>query len=470
MKSAKSSVAIFEPDLAVLEYLRSTLSVQYALSVFSEEKNLRERFDGGEEPDLLLFALHPERDPVPLLTHIRSKASRVPVVVLSFSADPKDLETVIRLGVRAVVLKPFIGADVEAVIEEHLALADRKALSDVPKEVTLTENYSFVRSSKRMRELEAQAALVARADIPVLILGESGTGKEILALYTHKMSSRSQHTFLKVNCAAVPADLLESELFGYEQGAFTGAIKTKPGKFEICTGGTIFLDEIGEMPAILQAKLLQVLQDGTFMRLGSRAPMKVDVRVIAATNINMKEAMANKSFREDLYYRLNGFTLSIPALRNRKEEIPVLADYFMRKAAKRYGRETLPFSSALINTLTGYSWPGNIRELENVVNRYLVLADEKAILDELAAHEDLERLTTSTSNGEAGVGSGNGNGSGGLKQMVRSLKGEAEATAIQQVLEGVGWNRKAAANDLQISYKALLYKIKQYELSPQGHA
>lgn len=467
LKSAKSSVAILEPDLAVLEYLRSTLSPQYALNVFSEERNLKERFDGGEEPDLLLLALHPDRDPVPLLTHIRSKAPRVPVVVLSFSADPKDLETVIRLGVRAVVLKPFIGADVEAVIEEHLALADRKALSDVPKEVPLTENYSFVRSSKRMRELEAQAALVARADIPVLILGESGTGKEILALYTHKMSSRSQHTFLKVNCAAVPADLLESELFGYEQGAFTGAVKTKPGKFEICTGGTIFLDEIGEMPAILQAKLLQVLQDGTFMRLGSRAPMKVDVRVIAATNINMKEAMANKSFREDLYYRLNGFTLSIPALRNRKEEIPVLADYFMRKAAKRYGRETLPFSSALMSTLTGYSWPGNIRELENVVNRYLVLADEKAILDELAAHEDPDRMAAAaSSNGDLHTGNGNG----GLKQMVRSLKGEAEATAIQQVLEGVGWNRKAAANDLQISYKALLYKIKQYDLSPQGHA
>ncbi len=186
--------------------------------------------------------------------------------------------------------------------------------ADALKEIPLNETHSFVRSSKRMRDLEAQAALVARADIPLLILGESGTGKEILALYTHKMSARSQNIFLKVNCAAVPADLLESELFGYEQGAFTGAVKTKPGKFEVCTGGTIFLDEIGEMPAILQAKLLQVLQDGTFSRLGSRSPMKVDVRVIAATNINMKEAMANKTFREDLYYRLNGFTLSIPPL------------------------------------------------------------------------------------------------------------------------------------------------------------
>ncbi len=458
----KSQVLILEPDLAVLNYLRASLERSYALSTYCEEKALLDRIESGSEPDLVLIAPHPTQDPLPLLSHIRSTRPQLPIIVLSCSGEIRELERVVRSGVRAIVMKPFIAADIESAIEEHLALADRKPATDAPKEIQLTENNSFVRSSKRMRELEAQAALVARADIPVLILGESGTGKEVLALYTHKMSVRSQHIFLKVNCAAVPADLLESELFGYEQGAFTGAVKTKPGKFEICSGGTIFLDEIGEMPAILQAKLLQVLQDGTFMRLGSRAPMKVDVRVIAATNINMKEAMANKTFREDLYYRLNGFTLSIPALRQRKEEIPVLSEYFMRRAAKRYSREPLLFSSSLTSALTDYSWPGNIRELENVINRYLVLGDERAILDELALHDSGER--------ESAVSPENGSGAGGLKQMVRSLKGEAEATAIQQVLEGVGWNRKAAANDLQISYKALLYKIKQYDLSPPGHS
>jgi transcriptional regulator with PAS, ATPase and Fis domain len=367
---------------------------------------------------------------------------------------------VIRLGVRAIVMKPFVGCDVEATIEEHLASADKKVPGDTPREIPLNETHSFVRSSKRMRDLESQAALVARADIPLLILGESGTGKEILALYTHMMSARSQHIFLKVNCAAVPAELLESELFGYEQGAFTGAIKTKPGKFEVCTGGTIFLDEIGEMPAILQAKLLQVLQDGTFSRLGSRAPMKVDVRVIAATNINMKEAMAQKTFREDLYYRLNGFTLNIPPLRERKEEIPVLSEYFMRKGAKRYGRDELPFSPKLMNALTEHVWPGNLRELENVVNRYLVLGDERAILDELSPSNGNHVSSGSTAEPDGA----------GLKAMVRGLKGDAEATAIARVLEGTGWNRKAAASDLQISYKALLYKIKQYDLSPRSQA
>src|SRR5215472_9893830 len=378
-------ILILEPDLAVLDYLRLTLGDRYALSLFSEERSLLDRLEHKDEPDLLLLALHAGRDPMPLLTHIRCARPQLPVIVLSCSAELRDLEMVIRLGVRAIVMKPFVGSDIEEAIEEHLTAPDKKTVvPDSPREIPLNETHSFVRSSKRMRDLESQAALVARADIPLLILGESGTGKEILALYTHMMSSRSQKMFMKVNCAAVPADLLESELFGYEQGAFTGAVKTKPGKFEVCSGGTIFLDEIGEMPAILQAKLLQVLQDGTFSRLGSRSPMKVDVRVIAATNINMKEAMANKTFREDLYYRLNGFTLSIPPLRERKDEIPVLSEYFMRKGAKRYGREPLPFSANLLSVLGQHSWPGNLRELENVINRYLVLGEEKSIVAELS--------------------------------------------------------------------------------------
>lgn len=458
---SRAQILILEPDLAVLDYLRSTLGSKYVLSLFSEEQTLLDRLEHQEEPDLLLLALHSDRDSLPLLTEVRCSKPHLPVIVLSGSSELRDIETVIRLGVKAIVMKPFVGCDVEETIEEHLASANKKTSADTPREIPLNETHSFVRSSKRMRDLESQAALVARADIPLLILGESGTGKEILALYTHMMSARSQHIFLKVNCAAVPAELLESELFGYEQGAFTGAIKTKPGKFEVCTGGTIFLDEIGEMPAILQAKLLQVLQDGTFSRLGSRSPMKVDVRVIAATNINMKEAMAQKTFREDLYYRLNGFTLNIPPLRERREEIPVLSEYFMRKGAKRYGRDELSFSPRLMNALTEHVWPGNLRELENVINRYLVLGDERAILDELSPSN-----STQGTSGTAAETSGGA----GLKALVRGLKGDAEATAIARVLEGTGWNRKAAASDLQISYKALLYKIKQYDLSPRGQA
>jgi transcriptional regulator with PAS, ATPase and Fis domain len=255
----------------------------------------------------------------------------------------------------------------------------------------------------------------------------------------------------------MPADLLESELFGYEQGAFTGAVKSKPGKFEICNNGTILLDEIGEMPTVLQAKLLQVLQDGSFSRLGSRTTVKVDVRVIAATNIDMKAAIAQKVFREDLYYRLNGFTLKMPPLRDRTEEIPILTQHFMRKVAAKFDCDPLPISNALMQALTSHSWPGNLRELENTIKRYIVLADEQAIIN------DLNPGLIAAVSGSTADDNG---GSGGLKHLVRSLKGDAESAAIAQTLEDTGWNRKVAANDLQISYKALLYKIKKYNLSP----
>ncbi|HEX4153996.1 MAG TPA: sigma-54 dependent transcriptional regulator [Acidobacteriaceae bacterium] len=443
------------PD--VLDYLRRTLDAEYALSLFMEEEPLLEQLNNAPPPALILLEWESMEKSLAVLSHIRSTLPDVPIVMLSCTAEVKDLEVVTRVGARGIVLKPFLDGNLEAAIEEQLAAAQRTIPAE-PQEIPLDETHSFVRSSKRMCELQAQAVLVARSDIPVLILGESGTGKEILALYTHKMSNRAHRMFLKVNCAAMPADLLESELFGYEQGAFTGAVKTKPGKFEICTGGTIFLDEIGEMPGVLQAKLLQVLQDGTFSRLGSRSMMRVDVRVIAATNINMKAAIAAKSFREDLYYRLNGFSLSIPPLCERREEIPLLANYFMRKVAKRYDRKPLPLSAGLLEAFSRYAWPGNLREMENVINRYLILGDERPILAEMSPYAAFR----SESNGNLEMVDG-----AGLKQIVRSLKGEAEASAIAQMLESKGWNRKAAASELQISYKALLYKIKQYELAPK---
>ena len=456
----KPRLFVLDSNLAVLEYLREVLSSEYSLSLFSDETSLLHQCANGPEPHLVLLAWESIEQSLPILSHVRASIPDVPIIILSTSAEVKNLEIVTRIGSRGVVLKPFVDGNLEIAIEEHLACVDR-ATSAEPQEIRLDDSHSFVWSNKRMRELQAQASLVAKSDIPVLIMGESGTGKEILAMYTHKMSMRSERMFLKVNCAAMPADLLESELFGYEQGAFTGAIKAKPGKFEICTGGTIFLDEIGEMPAILQAKLLQVLQDGTFSRLGSRAPMKVDVRVIAATNINMKAAIAQKSFREDLYYRLNGFSLVIPPLRDRRDEIPILAQHFVRKGAAKYGSKPLTLSHNLLDALSRYSWPGNSRELEHVINRFLILGDEVAILADLSPFSNLHAEASSSQDQMKGAG---------LKQLVRSLKGDAEAAAIERILEANGWNRKAAANELQISYKALLYKIKQYDLAPRRRA
>lgn len=454
---AKPSVYVFEPNLRLLKYLHRTFASDYALHLFSEDALFMRDLTDEQKPSLILLAWDGIPHSLPLLTRIRSARPDVPILILSCTSEVEDYKIFAKFGVSGVVLKPFVDDSLQTAIAKHISSGIEEEAEEA-KEIRLDDRHSFVRSSKRMREIESQAVLVARSDIPVLILGESGTGKEIIAMYTHQMSRRSKRMFLKVNCAAMPAELLESELFGYEQGAFTGAIKSKPGKFEACDGGTIFLDEIGEMPPILQAKLLQVLQDGTFSRLGSRAPTRTDVRVIAATNINMKEAMIQKTFREDLYYRLNGLSLVLPPLRERLEEIPALAAYFMRKGAKRYELQALPLSPTLLHALTRYPWPGNLRELENVINRFLILQDESAIVAELASGHTVAVPTKVLDHADAG----------GLKMLVRGIKGEAESSVIAGALEETGWNRKAAANDLQISYKALLYKIKQYELTPRS--
>jgi two-component system response regulator AtoC len=455
-------VVVLDADPGVLDYVHDILSDRFRVSLLTEVSELTRCFSKSPAPDLLLMDWNvvegdDEDHALGLLAKTHAQKPLLPIIMLACSADLKEVVAATQLGASDVILKPFRKTDIDTAVEQCLMRSGKQTVEEEVDEIPLNENTSFVRSCKRMREIESQCTLVARADIPVLILGESGTGKEVAAMLIHKLSARSQRNFLKVNCAAMPADLLESELFGYEQGAFTGAVKSKPGKFELCNNGTILLDEIGEMPTVLQAKLLQVLQDGSFSRLGSRTSVKVDVRVIAATNIDIKAAIAQKIFREDLYYRLNGFTLRMPPLRERTEEIPILARHFMRKVAAKYDCEPLPISPVLGQALASYSWPGNLRELENTIKRYLVLADEQAIIDELSPWQRNASLPS------ASESSDNNNG---LKHMVRNLKGGAEAAAIAQSLELAGWNRKMAASDLKISYKALLYKIKQYNLSP----
>jgi len=456
-------IYILDADPAILEYVRSILDDRFKVSTFTDAAELDRCLNSLPRPDLLLMDWHVtddelEENALSLLAKTRASNPSLPIVMLACSAEIKEVVVAARIGAADVILKPFTKDDIDRCVDQCLSHLHSQAAGDDVNEIPLDANTSFVRSSKRMREIESQCTLVARADIPVLILGESGTGKEVAAMLIHKMSARSQRCFLKVNCAAMPADLLESELFGYEQGAFTGAVKSKPGKFEICNNGTIFLDEIGEMPPSLQAKLLQVLQDGSFARLGSKSSVQVDVRVVAATNIDIKAAIAQKTFREDLYYRLNGFTVKMPRLRDRAEEIPLLSRHFMRKVATKYGCDPLPISPRLTQALSKHSWPGNLRELENTIKRYLVLGDERAIIEELIPIHNPEMACAY---GEESGGNGN------LKSLVRNLKGSAEASAIAQSLESTGWNRKAAASDLQISYKALLYKIKQYNITPQ---
>ena len=321
-----------------------------------------------------------------------------------------------------------------------------------------------------MHKVRIQSELLANIDVPVLILGESGTGKEVTAHLIHKLSSRSQRRFLKVNCAALPGELLESELFGYERGAFTGAMRTKPGKFELGDKGTILLDEVAEMPANLQAKLLHVLQDKQFFRLGGENTIEVDVRILAATNVNVHQAIAERKFREDLYYRLSAFTIMLPPLRERQEEIPLLLRHFMGRMATQYSRPTIRLSPALIEACLRYPWPGNLRELENFVKRYLVMGDEATAIAELRANWRHDQIAVDASSGPAAprlesVPADREAQGAQLKGSLRALKDETEVNAITRALEETHWNRKRAARLLNISYRGLLYKIRQHGIT-----
>jgi DNA-binding NtrC family response regulator len=439
----------------------------YHVETAASGEEALQRMNRGPAPHLIVLDMvMPGMDGLQTLASCKKLRPDQKVVMISCVNDTNKVVQAIQLGASDYVTKPFLSPQFQGAIRKALGTAEQSHIPAADPSLAgnemvddLGEGFFFLAASPAMKQIRSQAALIAKVNVPVLLLGESGVGKEILARLIHKMSIRAHRSMVKVNCAALPADLLESELFGYEAGAFTGAGKSKPGKFELAHKGTILLDEIGEMSAGLQAKLLHVLQDGTFSRLGGRANVQVDARVLAATNIDVKKAMAERRLREDLYYRLNAFTLTVPPLRERREEIPVLLRYYMNNLARQFGKNTLPISSKLEQECLHYHWPGNLRELGNLVKRYLVLEDENELVDE---------LRSKARDAGADDGATSSSGRGGLKALVRSLKDDAEAREIQRALDDANWNRKVAAAELNISYKALLYKIKQHGLSPSG--
>jgi two-component system, NtrC family, response regulator AtoC len=461
--SEPANILLVDDEPGMLRYIRTLLEVdEYKVETASTGEEALERVQKGSQPDLVLLdLLMPGIDGLQTLEQLRQMKPGLKVVMLSCVNDTRKVVQAMRLGAHDYLTKPFQKAELDAVIDQCIGATNGQSYSGEVEE--LCDDVFFVAASPAMKKIRAQSALVANVDIPVLLLGESGTGKEVLARLIHKLSPRAHRTFLKVNCAAVPADLLESELFGYEAGAFTGATHPKPGKFELCNKGTILLDEIGEMPPLLQAKLLHVLQDQQFSRLGSRSVVKVDVRILAATNINIAEALATKRLREDLYYRLNAFTLLLPPLRDRKEEVPILLKHFMSRMSELYARPPLPLSPAMMEACLRHTWPGNLRELSNFVKRYLVLGDESLAVAELQPKPDGGGGMQMDPSGRA-IASGT-DSPGGLKSLARSAKDEAEAEAIARALNETNWNRKQAAALLKISYKALLYKIRQYGIA-----
>ncbi|HEX6975682.1 MAG TPA: sigma 54-interacting transcriptional regulator [Vicinamibacterales bacterium] len=342
-------------------------------------------------------------------------------------------------------------------------------------------------TSEKMREVRDLISRVADTDVTVLVRGESGTGKDLVARAVHSSSPRRDKTFVKVNCAALPSELLESELFGFERGAFTGAIQHKPGKFEFAHKGTMFIDEISEMHAPLQSKLLQVLQDGEFARLGGRHDVHVDVRIVAATNRDLERAVADGQFREDLFFRLNVVCITLPPLRQRRDEIPALTELFLDRYSEHYNKPRIAFAQDTLRLFAEYDWPGNVRELENLVKRAVVLGTDESIRRDLAEAiagrtmrpGPIPALQSRAAAPEPAAvapvqpvavpaapvpAPPRPAPSGSLKDIARHAAREAERELIYRTLQQTRWNRREAAEILGISYKALLYKIKEAEL------
>ncbi len=348
-----------------------------------------------------------------------------------------------------------------SVKEKPVAVSSRRSSTFVEVGEVSQGNGIFIYVSEKMHRIKRMIDQVANTDVTVLIQGESGVGKEIVARSIHLNSLRREKPFIKVNCAALPEELLESELFGYEKGAFTGAYRSKPGKFELADGGTIFLDEIAEISPTLQAKLLQVLQDREFSRLGGERDVRVDVRILVATNKNIDDAVRNGSFREDLYYRLNVVNITVPPLRDRKEEIPVFVEYFIDKYGTKFQKEMKPLSERAIKLLAQHDWMGNVRELENVIQRFVILGTEDAFEGLTSAvSRKVPEKTVPLDDGPASE-----KGWPPLKEVHRDAIVKTESEAIRRALEVVHWNRKKAAGLLNISYKALLYKMKSYGIA-----
>ena len=401
------------------------------------QKLLAEQSFDGVVLDLRM----PGMDGLTLLRWLRGEGRQIPVVMISAYGDIEDAVTAMKEGAGDYLVKPFDPAElllrVRRTIEDHLLRTQASLRIDEPR-FTDTENAA-------MREIYALAEKVAAKDATVLLTGESGTGKEVLARRIHALSRRSDRPFVPINIGGVPESLVESELFGYERGAFTGAEARKRGMIETASSGTLFLDEIGDMPMQLQIKLLRVIQERKIQRLGGTGVIPVDVRIIAATNADLEQRVASGRFREDLFYRLNVIRIHLPPLRNRPEDIPVLARHFLHVMRDRTGSQVTEFAPDALRKLQAYRFPGNVREMENMIERAVILAESETLhASDFPLALDSDRAGTNT----APVGT--------LKSMERDM--------IRRALLRHEGHRQHAARELGISRRTLLNKIKQYRI------
>jgi two-component system response regulator AtoC len=403
-----------------------------------------------------------------VLRRARERDPSLPIIVLSGLSETENVVRAMKLGATDYLAKPFDPAELELVLRRALQgtagggrrpPAEPGDLPEPPRPVEADAEAPPIVSGA-MDRVWALVERIADTDVPVLLVGESGVGKDVVARRIHALSRRASRPFVKINCAALPGELLESELFGHERGAFTGAHAEKPGKFELAHEGTIFLDEIGEMDPRLQAKLLQVLQDEEFYRVGGKRPVRVDARVVTATNRVLEDAIRGGAFREDLFYRLNVVTVRVPPLRERKEEIGPLVRHFVEKYRRRYRGGLEVVAPEVLERFHAYDWPGNVRELENLVRRLVVLRDPAMVLGELGAGRVSGPRNVAAHAMRSDPALPPIPEDAPLKEVARRAARLAEREAILRALMRTGWNKRKAARRLQISYKALLYKIR----------
>lgn len=414
-----------------------------------------------ERIDVILTDLKlPSMDGIAILKEAKKIDSSIPVIVMTAYGSIDTAVNAMKLGATDFITKPFNTDHLSMMIRR--ALEQRKLLREniLLKEETSRARPVLIGKSPQMIELMKRVQKVARAKTTVLILGESGTGKELIAKAIHYLSDRAQEPFVPINCAAIPRELLESELFGYEKGAFTGAETRKLGKFELADRGTIFLDEIGEMEPSLQAKLLRIIEDGMVERIGGVKPLQVDVRIIAASNRDLSEEVSKGRFRDDLFYRLNVFPLYVPPLRERKEDIPLLVEHFLKKFSAELKQPLKKVSKEAMDILLSYSWKGNVRELENTIERALILSDGEtlgpehlSLITQVSRPESLFNLIPMD---------------GSLEETSRAALRIVESERIKRALIHTKGNKLRAAEVLRVSYKTLLTKIKEYNLEAES--
>jgi len=463
-------VLVVDDAEGIRSYLASFLELRgFEVDTVEDGRRALAFLEGGAAPDVILLdVMMPVLDGIETLRRIRKLDENVPVVMLSVVGKASTIVEAMQLGALDYLNKPFAEDELLATLSRVL---EKRSLELAREQLAQAAEYSseqMVWASDAMRSLRQTLEQVADTDVTVLIRGESGVGKELVARTAHDISNRAKKPFVKVNCAALPEPLLESELFGYEKGAFTGATSRKTGKFELAHKGTIFLDEIGEMSPALQAKLLQVLQDHQFTRLGGNEDVNVDVRVVCATHRPLEEMVRQGKFREDLFFRLDVVSVAIPPLRERREEVPFLVETFLRRFSARYRKPLRQPSQALMRMFDGYAFPGNVRELENMIKRIVVLDSEAPILAEIQR----TRRKSARGGGEellSLIGEIEGRaGEIPLREVGRLVALAAEKNTIAQVLEHTGWNRKAASRLLGVSYKTLLQKIRDCGLEPDA--